>query len=363
MKKIFFSIVALAALAACTKSEVAYESSAEIGFAPAVKNVTKAAMEEGPLEDENVQLGVWAYWNNDGSIEAEATYANYETLYLADALFGLKDNAWGGVNESYPWPTNGSLVFAGYIKPQGESLSVTYGLTDNTVTTDATDPDCMIFTDYTQSSNPAETFDLCWFGRTLGSYNNYKTGTAVPVTLSHALTWITFQIVGEEGSLPVTSNWVVTKVTLNDIYTTGTGKCVGTTVKEGDTVTPAVATWDNLEDDTSMDIFEAREANPENDIVALDAQVIDDEAADIEETPRGTIIIPQDPTSVTIEYQYTVQGRPIVESKTLPLTLSDSGKWRAGVHYTYTLVFNSNEILVSPSYADWATSDQTVTVE
>ena len=42
MKKIFFSLVALAALAACSKSEIAYEQTGEIAFSPVAKSVTKS---------------------------------------------------------------------------------------------------------------------------------------------------------------------------------------------------------------------------------------------------------------------------------------------------------------------------------
>ena len=37
--------------------------------------------------------------------------------------------------------------------------------------------------------------------------------------------------------------------------------------------------------------------------------------------------------------------------------------WLSGTHYTYTIVFKANEILVAPSYGTWATADQSVTVE
>ena len=45
MKKILFSLCAIAAIAACTKSEVQYEPSGEISFAPVSKLNTKAAVD------------------------------------------------------------------------------------------------------------------------------------------------------------------------------------------------------------------------------------------------------------------------------------------------------------------------------
>ena len=54
MKKIFISLLAVAALAACTKSEVAYEAPAEIGFAPFTGNITKA---EGKVNSMTIGWG------------------------------------------------------------------------------------------------------------------------------------------------------------------------------------------------------------------------------------------------------------------------------------------------------------------
>ena len=131
MKKIFFSIVALAALAACTKSEVAYEQPAEIGFAPAVKNITKAAMAEGATLNTTDNLGIWAFWNGiGGEIEDEgATYGDYTDTYLSDALFVNRSSSanWGG-DTPYPWPTNGALVFAGYNKPEEATFSFAHAV-------------------------------------------------------------------------------------------------------------------------------------------------------------------------------------------------------------------------------------------
>lgn len=364
MKKIFFSIVALAALAACSKSEVAYEQPSEIGFAPAVKNVTKAANTSGILNEED-KLGVWAYWNynqetnvvsgSTGQINSSNPYSNYSTAYLENATFANRNSGpnWGG-ETPYPWPTNGALVFAGYTIPNNGTINATYTL--NGTLAETADDDVMTFTNYTQSLNTAETYDLCWFGATASSYD--KTSGVVPVTLSHALTWITFQIKGKEStSLPVTAGWKVTELVLNDIKTTGTGVCVGTTVQNGETVTPASANWTLDETKGNMPIYPL---NLES------GETIGAAAAEIESNAKGIVILPQVPTSVTVEWEYSVGTKIFTEKKNLPLKLSDNveqNKWLAGVHYTYTLVFDSNEILIAPTYSGWDTASQEVTVE
>lgn len=94
-------MMAVAALAACTKSEVQYEPAGEIGFAPVARNITKAALGV----DDNVypiaqNVGVWA--NYDGTVEHGATvdYATtFQTSYIADKQFTYHTDysMWAGV--------------------------------------------------------------------------------------------------------------------------------------------------------------------------------------------------------------------------------------------------------------------------
>ena len=77
MKKIIFSIMAVAALAACTKSEVQYEPSGEISFAPVAKTLTKSvAGYNGDTFDgvfpTNVNLYVFANASNDAGTAWDA---------------------------------------------------------------------------------------------------------------------------------------------------------------------------------------------------------------------------------------------------------------------------------------------------
>ena len=355
MKKIFISIVAIAALAACSKSEVAYEASAEIGFAPAVKNITKAAMAGDLLTNNPDQLlGIWAYWNYNGS----PLLGSHEVSYLNDATFGKKTStlangnsvtAWGGVGYAYPWPTNGTLRFAGYTKP-ATAESVTYsGVANDNIT----------FTNYIQTDG----YDLCWF-KTTTEYNNRTTGDAIDVTLSHALAWLTFNIKGQG-----TVGWKINSIVLNDIASVGTGVCHG----EG----ADAAQWTCSQYDTDMQLLSSQ-------------LTLTDDFVDIEETEaKNFVVIPQTLNAgnqaenartqhtLTINYSFPV-GDPNVgtnwksDSRTVKLDLTSNhgdaagavqNRWKSGVHYTYNLTFKATEILVDPLYGDWATSSQDITVE
>lgn len=347
MKKLFISILAVAAAVACTKTNVDFEQPAEIGFAPVASMSSKAALNSATYPT-NQPIGIWS--NYDGTIDATAGDAtkfpdytnNFKVAYLADAQFIYKNdvNAWGG-KTAYYWPTNGSLVFAGYSKPAtGEvGTSRSYDFKENKMT----------FTGYTQSESTANTFDLLWFGRTADSYNYRNASTAVSVQFKHALSWITINVVGDATSTISTNPWKITSVELKQVNTVGDAELT-------DGTTPTIS-WKNLGTPKDMAIYSG-------------SKELTTTAATIETNENGTVVIPQKPLDLTVKYTYkTPADADIEEVKTVSLKLTADPKdpnnvWKGGVHYTYTLTFKSNEILVAPKVATWSDGGNTgVTVE
>lgn len=329
MKKIIFSLLAAAALAACTKTDVTYDAPAEIGFAPATKNITKATGTSGNLASTQ-KLGVWAFWDNDGTTGSVTDYTLFTDNYLVNALFAQKTvgetSVWGGSPTGYPWPVNGALVFAGYTNVLTNDSEVKYVFDD----------DSMTFTEYDNSNE----FDLCWFGRTAQSYNYRTANNSVPVTLSHTLSWITIKVYAEGTPL---NSWKITSMTLNDLPYKGTAVCVGTS-----------ATWSSTTS-KGLRIYESESGTTISASTADDAQEL-----------TNNLVIPSTPVTLTVNYTFPVNGVDKEDTKTVQLSLTGDGvknMWMNGVHYTYTLLFKGNEILVAPSYSDWTTANQTVTVE
>lgn len=340
MKKFFISVIAIAAIAACTKSEVQYETPGEIGFAPVKGNITKATGLDGVLADTQ-ELGVWAFWDKDGSTEnpTETTvddvttitpidYTKYTDDYLVNALFANPGSGtnWGApTGKSYPWPVNGALVFAGYTTP-GDDVLANDSKVKYTLSSDE-----MIFTEYENTDE----FDLCWFGRTASSYNNRVNGDAVEVDLSHALSWITIAVVGE-GS-PV-GNWTITSMSLTNVIEKGTATCKGKT-----------ATWNAITTSSQKTIYEE---------AFEDGHTISDTATEL----TDNVLIPSTAVQLTIGYSFKVNDSYLEDSVTVTL-LGTGDTWESGKHYTYTLNFKGNEILIAPEYEDWGTVNQSVTVE
>ena len=336
MKKIFISLLAVAALAACTKSEVQYEQPGEIGFAPVKDYVTKAQGKQGALAT-GQELGIWAYWDNDGAVGTVSDFAAYNDDYLVNALFAHNGSSWAGSPTGYPWPVNGALVFAGYTTP-GNAVLPVYA---NDATTPAVSydlsTDVMKFHNYENTSE----FDLCWFGRTASSYNYKAEGTAVPVELNHALTWVSVAVYGESATV---GNWTITGITLNSVPNKGTATCTG-----------SKATW---ETSTSANLTAFSGTH-----TLTAGTKTDDKTVGVKLTDN--VIIPTTPVELTVTYKFLVNGVEKTDSKTVSLKLNPNNttKWESGVHYTYTLAFKANEILVAPSYGTWATADQSVTIE
>ena len=287
MKKIFISFVALAAIAACSKTEVQYENSAEIGFAPAVKNVTKGAISGTYPKTQDLMIFA-NYGLAAAETDVDANISQFSTSFLNNVRFTNKTvsvtsgnttttvDAWGG---GYSWPNNGSLIFAGYAAPQAGNVgtSQTYVFDDDILTIEG----------YEQSTNTSETFDLAWFGRTELSYNYVSSPSeTVDVMLSHALSWIQIKVKGEGTTIDSTNPWTIKSITMNNVYNTGNVVCTGSgldaakwsdwgnTTKEVDDITVS---------DNTIVIFSGTQnltADPEL------CETITD----------GTLVIPQTPT-------------------------------------------------------------------
>ena len=122
--------------------------------------------------------------------------------------------------------------------------------------------------------------------------------------------------------------------------------------------------------------------NNEVGVVATTTSNVDEEGNPvyIEDVTRGTVVIPQPTTTVTITFDQKAEGSAVLQNQviTLPLDLSaqqpqsavenpdaeEPGsepervplEWEAGKHYIYTLKFayeEDDQILIKPSVQDW----------
>lgn len=378
MKKLVIAVLAIGAMAACTKSNIQYEQPEEISFQPVAKKATKAVTGaiDGNAYPTGEDFNVWSWWTgkpagtliselaNDYEFNEGNTESNNPILYIKEGTFtNRKDadnnptNTWGGKTTPYYWPTTGSLVFAGYSPAPAEDEAsrgtFKYDFKTQTFTVEG----------YTQSNDISKTVDLMWFD----ADESYKKNGAVNVTFNHALSWLEFRFNLTAGA---PQNWMIYAVTLKGIETIG-----NFTAKTG---ASAPKTW--LVNPTSTEEFIVakeltKDLTPESEAYNLTP-----------ESEKGVVIIPQscainNNNDITLSDAYleisyglltpasagSANKVYIPQKVTLPLTYTDNSSnekdaWEPGYHYIYTITFGANEILISPSVTDWTDETENIDV-
>lgn len=329
MKKILIALAAVAALAACSKSEVQYEPAGEITFTPVAKNITKAMM-EGTKFNTAEQFNVWAYYNPtvtansdiDGWV-AEYNAASGAKPYIVNKPFAY-DNSyslWAGVTP-YFWPKVGTLAFAGY-----------HPTTANAAYTLSSEKNEMTFSDEKYSWVSAETTnteDLMYFNLTqCYSKNN------VTAVFKHALSWLTVNLATTQKTLDAEATITVNSVKFTDVYPQG----------DGVVANQATIAW------TPEGTKEEIEVVKSEVTLTVDAQK-QKEPLFIPQTMGGNLVV-----NYTIS---STDNSSFTENKVIALNSMKSGEttltqWEPAKHYIYNIVISTEEILIDASVADWAT--------
>ena len=217
MKKLMILAAAVAAMAACTKSEVVYDDNdTEIALAPVNYMTTK--MQYGPQGGES---GTEYSASEEFNIFAEYTESDAGTVllsaigttrYLNDVRFKKQTeqvsgrDVWTGSPSAYYWPKTGSLYFAGYSPADAVKTSATYEFSSN-------DPKLSI-TGFTQGNyvyeyedgkpdNDTEGYsmvDLMYFDVYSDTQSTGSASLYHEATFRHALSYITSLVSGEKFS-------------------------------------------------------------------------------------------------------------------------------------------------------------------
>ena len=328
MKKFLFSVFAVGALVACTKSEVKYEGESEIAFAPVSSVNTKANVLQaidGTEYPVNETFRVWGYWQLlDAGTDHSAFNAAKE--YIQDGkefARSVDGSLWRGAAQPYYWPKTGSIVFACLSPADAPVTSLNHNVVNDNFSFNYSSPNGY------GNIDPSQTIDLMWTDAT-ASYDETKAAAGVPVTFKHALTWITFKVQGDAQ----TSNggFVINSITMNNIKSSG--------------------------DFTSSDRTWATGTTVLNIPVFSGARNLTTEPAVIENVDRGTLIIPQvtedhSNYTATIKFTNTLGDVDLNEEITIGL----GPGWEIGKHYTYILKFTTTEILIEPHMEDWEEVD------
>ena len=375
MKMIFFSIVAIAAIAACTKSEVAYEPTDEIGFSVVAGNITKSVV-DGNVYPTSLDMYVFAETTDNSADEAN---------YILNGQFTHRTNkvdetdVWGGVTPYY-WPNVKTLHFAGYSNSGNvNTATATYNCTDDKLTIEGYNPG-------TATAEGAN--DLMWFPSTKYTKTaGYGKGDKyVPVYMYHTCAWITFIVKGEG---PTVDTYTVTNLTMTGIDKTANVTCSATGDGEDyENIVPTIVWTANTDKTVAADATEAQKQAieyvvPMSSNIALDAvgKNVETNAAYNPAVTAGknVVVIPQVPGKLNLTYTYksttlddiveTVEGLDLAlaidpNSADPANPTKGPAEWLPGKHYIYTITIKANEILIAPSVpVDWADENWNVTVE
>lgn len=327
--KRYTTIILTLALVSCSKSSVTYDEPGTIAIQPVSEGMTKAAVDATPTGQE---LLIWANYTDKG------TNTNAGDTYLNRAVFA-KDatGLWTGKEQEYLWPKSGTVALSGCTSLPDANGSISYNYSENKIKVEG----------YKQSLNTEETVDFIWFNQTAPT-NLDRTDENLAVVMNHALTWVTIQVKGFGGS----EGWKVESITLKGIKDTGDLTC-----------TTAGPVWDNVDlsgDNTDITVFQAHTTGSTTDYFTLTGT-----ARDIENHPRGTVLIPQTPVQMEVKYHTTESpSASTLRSKTLDLKISETPAenfWAAGKHYVYTVTFNPYKISFTVATDEtWANNDTTV---
>lgn len=332
MKKIFFSLVALAALAACSKSEIAYEQTGEIGFVPVAKKATKVA-EDDAVYNTNLDMYIFANTYTDADVNS------FTQPYFANARFEHRDDGiFGGADAFYYWPNVKKLKFAG--------LSASGNVNANNGATPELTANLEIQLDgYAPGTGGAEEGDndLMWFPATQaygksdvpGTGNTAATDDNIEVVMQHACAWVTINIKGN-GITGDTNPWTITNVSFKDLS------------QSGNVLLGTIADWTSVAAGTPCSVFTG-------------TKELETDFANFTQIGnfKDLIVVPQATKKlyVTYEYDSDPQSNTIPtfsETKEIELTYGTSGDtWAAGIHYIYNITIGTKEILVEPTVTTW----------
>jgi hypothetical protein len=353
MKKIFFSLVALAVIAACSKSEIAYEQTGEIGFVPVAKKATKVAEDDAVY---NTKLDMYIFANT----YTDADNTLFTQPYFANARFTHRKNGiFGGKNAVYYWPNVKTLKFAGLSASGNVNNGATPELTANLE---------IKLDGYAPGTGGAEEGDndLMWFPITQaygksdvpGTGDTPATDDNIEVVMKHACAWVTINFKGNTitGTGPGTNAWEITDVYFNDLSLSGNVK-LGTDAEWTSVANNATPTYIYQATTTTNGGKDERNGVP------LTQTLVDytDKIARVSEDFKfaDLVVVPQSTKILYVAYEYlsdTQNQIKFSETKTIPLTFGTNGTaWEAGKHYIYDITITTTEILVEPSVKPWDT--------
>lgn len=350
MKKLFFiAAVAGAALAGCTKNEVAPSAQNEITFAVPVVGTQTKAPQYGEIDNNTYptseRFQVYSVWHS-----ADFPGWTASTLYMNQVECEHSTDCWKPTSTEgkYYWPKEGKLTFAAYSPADLTAEGINYGANGLTVA------------GFAPSATTAQQYDFLYSERTYnqveasftsgdnsgedGLFNDYK---GVDIKFKHALSQIEFYFRSDVESIIDLKS-----VTIKNAQAKGT---FNENINESSTGYEASPAWSftgytgekadyNIYTQTALDLLTTTPVEKCNN------------------TDDDCIIIPQPLDDVTLNIEYRIlkgDGSYLDQNTTITLhDKKDTGsnvidKWEMGKRYKYTIIITLDEIYFDPAVVNW----------
>lgn len=330
MKKIVFAVLAVAAIASCTKNEVlpVNEESQEITFQTIVGPQTKA-LDTGQSEYQGDAFYSTAFFLAKGKTWAADTLE--AKMYLADKIIGSSGTPkkWKAAT-SYYWPKGGKLTFMSYALLNASSEYV-----------DATSFVSAANTGLTISSFNVNTYknhDLLVAAIASDKDANEKVylTDGVPTLFGHKLCKLA--ITAQTNALYSGKTFVITGITLKKLNHIGTYTMAAN----------GTESWGTPSGDDDVSYFSGSVT------VNNDA----DDSSVTEVSALQSVYLPQDfQDAETITINYTIKTGSVTENVSVNKKLSEvfgaGATWEMNKIYNINLTFGLQEILWDPAQTDW----------
>ena len=320
------TLIALGAIAlgACTKTEVSYEATGEIGFAPVARmNGTKATAIPSTVFPEAWNLKVYGYYDNTVAVGKPYSDGHFTEEYLPGVEFaknarGATAGYWLGKEHAYYWPKTGSILFAAYAPANYAAATVAHNKANNTFSV----------TEMAQPTDFSKTVDLLYSPYTT-SYNN----TVVHMQFAHAFSWITLKA-QSDAKISVKIKSIVLK---------------GMAQKGKADVLP---TW-TVSGAQDLAVF-----------TNADGTAVTNELVEFADAKESVLLFPQtlgDNAVLEITYAMDKGDGTFIEQAPYSVVLNtlksgnvEINKWEAGKHYFYNIIFGAaDEIQIAPTVKEW----------
>ena len=336
MKKLLIAIAAIALLASCSKSDIAFDEPSEIAIIPVQKNMTKGVV-TGNTFPANEEFNVFAWYNQvPAGSSASSWNKTSDTEYIKESPFVQRDaDTWGG-KTPYFWPKLGSLLFAGYY-PTTIAANV-----------DA-DVNKMTFTGIEQRWYEATGTDedIMYFNTTETSHSSGP----VSVVFKHALAWITVHVTRAEDNVTVTNGYpkiVIDEVTFTDIAAKGNGTVDAQNTIVWGTLSNVKNTTVNLSGTSSLSGIEKIELNQT--VKTLQQPLVIPQSLNDQKLVVKYTVYSSETEFFKETYSQSLSGMKGKDSASKDVTVD---KWEPAKHYIYNISVGLSEILIDPTVDNW----------